>query len=69
LGLNYSVIEERARERQGLDETDHKPVSLQDFEDALKSILLKLTLKKFRWENREPTVKELSTGFKLKCQK
>ena len=55
--------------KKKLDPAEHEPVSLQDFQDALKSILLKPLQKKSRWENREPTMKELSIGFKLKRQK
>ena len=55
--------------RQELDPADHEPVSLKDFQDALKSILLKPLQKQSRWENREPTMKELSAGFKLKRRK
>lgn len=51
------------------DKTERELVSLRDFQDALKSILLKPLQKKSRWENREPTMKELSTGFKLKRKK
>ncbi len=52
-----------------LDPANHEPVSLKDFQDALKSILLKPIEKKTRWENREPTMKELSVRFKLKRRK
>lgn len=52
-----------------LDDAEHKLVSLKDFQDALKAVLLKPMQKKSRWENREPTMKELSAGFKLKRRK
>ena len=48
------------RVRQG------ESVSFQDFRDALKSVLLRPIRKKSRWENREPTRKELSERFRLK---
>ena len=51
------------------DEADREPVSLREFEDALKGILLKLISKQSRWENREPTMQELSAGLKLKWRK
>ena len=55
--------------RKELREAERETVSLKDFQDALESILLKPISKKSRWENREPTMKELSAGFKLNRQK
>ena len=52
-------------EHPGVDDLDYEPVSEEEFEQAVKSILLKPIRKQSRWENREPTAKEKSTGFKL----
>ena len=52
-------------EDPGADDADHAPMSEAEFEQAVKSILLRPIRKLSRWENREPTTKEKSVGFKL----
>ena len=52
-----------------LNLADHEHVLVEEFGKALKSVLLKPMRKKSRWENREPTKKELSVGFKLSKKK
>lgn len=49
----------------GADDAGHAPVTEEAFEQAVKSILLQPIRKLSRWENREPTAKEKSIGFKL----
>ena len=42
-----------------------EPVTMEEFEKAVKGVLLKPVRERAKYENREPTKKELETGYTL----
>ncbi len=52
-------------DKKSIKQEDHEEITWDEFDEAVKKVLLKPMDKKSRYENREPTKKELETGYKL----
>ena len=50
---------------KGLNPDDYKPISMEEFEAAIKGVLLKPIKKRAKYENKKPTEEELHQKWKL----
>ena len=52
-----------------LNPDDYEPITMEEFEDAIKGVLFKPVKKRAKYENRKPTKEELNKKWKLKKDK
>lgn len=52
-------------DKKNINQEDRRKITWEEFEEAVRKVLLKPIDKKSRHENKEPAKKELEAGYKL----